>query len=206
MPRVADLIVLAAPSCCGKTRFLDQVCDGAHEDFLLRMGITEPIDSYMQVASLKEADALRDANVARMIFHFTIPSIPLIERRLGRLSDEPRLGFVRAAEKVTAITLLASGDALASRLQLRNRTTRKLICKSIPKYLAVRRKLGKLQHIYDNPANLVAVYEEWFGYMQSLPNLAQSWLVTAEDDYALYAPTEWHHFRSSYFPGARVLG
>jgi len=62
-----------------------------------------------------------------------------------------------------------------------------------------RRRLAKLKQLYADPGNITVAYDAWFAYCDSLPNLAGQWLVTADDDYEVFAQREWLAIRDSYF-------
>ena len=197
MPRVSELLVVAAPSCCGKTRFLNRVFDGRHDELLALMGFSDSIQSFMPVLA-RELPKYRGARIPRMILHFALPVVPLVDGRPERSSNEPVFEFVRTCDNVTAITLLASGDVLRSRLRSRYRWAHKLLFKSVSRYLSVRRRLRKSIRNYEDP-NLAVAYEAWFRYIESLPNVANHWLVTAQGEYELRAPADWCEIRNSYF-------
>ena len=141
MPHVGELILLAAPSCCGKSYFLEQLYEGRLQHLVQRMALDEPIHSYVSVIP-KELQDYRGSYVPRMILHFAIPTIALVDGSLTSLEDEPRLDVVKSAERVTVITLLASADVLASRLRSRQRSNRRMIFRNIAKYRSERRKIG----------------------------------------------------------------
>ena len=104
MPHVGELILLAAPSCCGKSYFLEQLYEGRLQHLVQRMALDEPIHSYVSVIP-KELQDYRGSYVPRMILHFAIPTIALVDGSLTSLEDEPRLDVVKSAERVTVITL-----------------------------------------------------------------------------------------------------
>lgn len=146
-----------------------------------------------------------DFDILRMVLHLALPVVPLAEGTLERICDEPTFDFVTTCDSVTAITLVASGDVLRSRLRSRYRRAHRLILKSVPEYLAVRKRLGKLIQTYAEPANLVLAYEAWFRYLDSLPNLTNHWLITTEDEYELRQAADWHAIQTSYFgPSAQL--
>jgi hypothetical protein len=203
MPRVGELILLAAPSCCGKTYFLEQLYGGRLESLAQRLGLEEPIDSYISVIP-SQLENFRDADVSRMILHFAIPTIALNERSLQTLADESRLDIVSSSDRVTVITLLASANVLASRLHTRFRENRKMMYRKLSKYLSERRRMNRLKQMYAAPDKLVVAYEAWFKYVDSLANLRKSWLVTAENDYEAFEPNEWEQIKRLYFATARL--
>lgn len=198
MPKVGELILLAAPSCCGKTYFLEQLRGGRLPRLVSRTGLDPKIDSYVSVIP-RELRNYGGTYVPRMILHFAIPTIALTERTLESFDYEPRLDVVKSAEEVTVLTLLASSNVLASRLRSRTRTNRRMVYRNFPKYLAERRKMAKLKQIYAVPDNVIGAYEAWLRYVSSLPNLRESWLVTADSDYEAFEPHEWERIKTGFF-------
>jgi hypothetical protein len=204
VPRVGELVLLAAPSCCGKTRFLEALLDGQLGNFPGSIGISFPISSYLIKTPKREAPSQISSSIQRMILHYTIPAIPFTEGRLRRIEDDPRLDIVKDADKVTAVTLLASGTVLQSRLQIRKRRSHKLFLKSVSRYFSVQKKYAKLQRIYSRSESVAAMYDSWFSYIEELSNLDKAWLVTAEDQYVIYEPNEWPRIRNTLFPASTV--
>ena len=198
MTHVGELILLAAPSCCGKSYFLEQLYEGRLQHLVQRMALDEPIHSYVSVIP-KELQDYRGSYVPRMILHFAIPTIALVDGSLTSLEDEPRLDVVKSAERVTVITLLASADVLASRLRSRQRSNRRMIFRNIAKYRSERRKMARLAQIYAVPEDVVVAYEAWFQYVDSLANAKTSWIVTAQRDYEAFESNEWELLRSIHF-------
>lgn len=204
MARVSELLLLAAPSCGGKTRFLNRVFAGHDRGLLARMGVAGPIQSYERVLA-RELPEYAAACVPRMALHVCLPVVPLAEGTLARIADVPMFDFVRTCARVTSITLVAGSDVLQSRLRSRHRRTHRLLLKNIPEYLSERKRLAKLIPIYEDPANLVLAYEAWLQYIESLPNTVDSWLITSQDEYQLHKPAAWPGIRESYF-GSSVSG
>lgn len=201
MPAVGDLILLAAPSCCGKTRFLEQLEEGRLPGLAATLGITGPVDSWVSLIP-RELGQLAGRSVPRMILHFAIPTIAIVEGELTDLSAEPRLEVLRHAERVTAVTLVASAGTLAARWRRRNRLHRKMLVFNFRQYFAERRRMQKLKLIYADPRKIAVAYEAWLTYVNGLSNLKESWLVTAEDDYEAFPAGEWQQLRRRYLQAA----
>lgn len=198
MPTVGELILLGAPSCCGKTRFLGELFEGKLHHVLGAMKIEAPINSYQPVIPKEIAD-IDSSHVPRMILHYALPTIALNEGSLLNLEDDPRLEIVRHAERVTVLTLVTSPSILTSRLLARDKTHRIFILTNLSKYFVERRRLAKLKQLYARPSNITVAYDAWFAYCNSLPNLANQWLVTADDGYEVFSQQEWLTIRDSYF-------
>ena len=198
MPKVGELILVAAPSCCGKTRFLNELFAGRLHHVLTAMKIKAPIDSYQSVIPQEIAD-IDSSNVPRMILHYALPTIALDEGSLRNLEDDPRLEIVSNSERVTVLTLITSPAILTSRLLARNRAHRILLLTNFSKYFRERRRLGRLKDLYAEPSRIKSVFDAWFAYSSLLPNLADQWLITADDEYGVYAQRDWLSISKSYF-------
>lgn len=205
MAHVSELLVVTAPSCGGKTRFLDRVYAGRHEDLLARMGVHGSIRSYKQVLA-RELPGYRDAALPRMVLHVALPVMPLVQNKLQRIADEPLFNFVAGCGSVTSITLLASAHVLQARLQARYRRAPRLLLRGIPGYLAARKRLKQLMQAYEGQGNVALAYEVWLAYVASLPNVAGSWLVTSHDEYELHEAAEWPRLREQYFDSLTGTG
>lgn len=202
MPRVGELVILAAPSCCGKSHFLRQLQDGRLQSLARQLRLDAPVDSY--VAALPgEAASYGDAAIPRMILHFAIPTIALNSGSLRNLADEPRLDVVKNSGRVIVITLLAGARVLSSRLRSRSRLNCKMIFFNFSRYQAERQRLSQLKELYASPERLVFTYERWLEYVRSLPNLDSAWLVTAERDYEAFGTEDWEGMKRSYFDTSR---
>lgn len=204
MPKVGELILLAAPSCCGKTRFLGELFAGQLHHVLTAMKIETPIDSYQSVIPKEIAD-IDSSHVPRMILHYALPTIALNEGSLQNLEDDPRLDIVNHSERVTVLTLVTSPGILTSRLLARNKAHRIFILTNLSKFFRERRRLAKLKQLYADPGNITVAYDAWFAYCNSLPNLADQWLVTADDGYEVFAQREWLTIRGSYFCDSKAV-
>lgn len=90
MPKVGELILLAAPSCCGKTHFLGELFAGRLHHVSTAMKIETPINSYQSVIPKEIAD-IDSSHVPGMILHYALPTIALNDGSLRNLEDDPRL-------------------------------------------------------------------------------------------------------------------
>lgn len=193
---VDELVLLAAPSCCGKTHFLERLQAGELPETARAMGIDD-LASWISVIP-KELAAARGERLPRLILHFAIPTIAINEGS-ARLAEEPRLEVVARAKRVTAVTMLASPATLNRRWRARHRAHLKMLAWSVPRYLRERRRMKQLKRMYEEPARIATAYEAWFAHVASLDNLAASWIITAEDDYEVFQAAEWGRLRRLYF-------
>ena len=202
MPKVGELILLAAPSCCGKTRFLEELFAGRLDDVVAAMNIRAPMNSYVPVIAMNISD-IDCSTVPRMILHFAIPTIALNDGSLRNIADDPRLEILKDSERVTVVTLLTSASILASRLRSRYIANYKMILRDISKFRRGHRRMARLKQMYADPDKVMVAYDAWFAYSNTLPNLANEWIITADSTYEVFSGREWQSMRNSYFPESR---
>ena len=196
-PAVDHLVLLAAPSCCGKSRFLEELQEGRLHALADALGIERSADGW-QILIPRELQRFEGQSIPRLILHFAIPSIAINDGELADLAEEPRLQVVPRSVKVTVVTLLASAGTLARRWRIRNRENRKMIVFNVRRYFEERRRMQRLKELYGKPHEVTRAYDAWFRYVDRLPNLHASWVVTAEDDYEAFPRGEWTRLRRRY--------
>lgn len=132
------------------------------------MGIEAAIDSYVSVIP-SQLGSYRDSFVPRMILHYALPTIALNDGSLSNLNDDPRLEIINSAERVKAITLIASASVLASRLRRRYFANLKMIFFDYSSYLSDRRRMNQLKPMYAEPRNVIVAYEACFSTFSRSP-------------------------------------
>lgn len=205
MATAGELIILAAPSCCGKSRFLNQLFDGKLNCLADVLKLRTPISDYAQMTP-KEVSELGDQHISRLFLHYAIPTLALNNGNLRKLADDSRLDILKHSGKITVITMLASNQVLSDRLQRRIKKNRSMIIKKPVKYCREFFRLIKLKQQYTKPANVIAAYDEWLAFSHSLPNLSAEWLMLADDEYKLLPLSRWPTLKKTYSAGARVRG
>ncbi|MGV6806565.1 MAG: hypothetical protein ACWA5K_01510 [bacterium] len=118
MATAGELIILAAPSCCGKSRFLNQLFDGKLNCLADVLKLRTPISDYAQMTP-KEVSELGDQHISRLFLHYAIPTLALNNGNLRKLAEDSRLDILKHSGKITVITMLASRQVLSDRLQRR---------------------------------------------------------------------------------------
>lgn len=204
MPKVGELILLAAPSCCGKTYFLRELLAGRLNHILVAMKIEAPIDSYHSVIP-KQISSIDRSYVSRILMHYALPTIALNDGSLRNLDDDPRLEIIKHSKRVTVLALVTSPGILTSRLIARNKAHRIFLLTNLMKYFRERRRFARLKQLYADPAKITAAYDALFTYCDSLSNLETQWLVTADDNYEVFSQREWPTIRDSYLIDSKAV-
>ena len=189
-PKVDDLILVAAPSCCGKTRFLEHLLSGRLNDLAAELNIGGALDSYESIVA-NQVETLNGKQLPRLIYHYALPTIALNDGSIGELRSESRLSIVPSARNVNVITLIARPGVLTGRLALRVKSNRRLMFRKPSKYLSERRRLARLRDLYGDPGRIAVAYRAWFDYTQGLENLQHESLIDANDAYKLLPVDEW---------------
>ena len=179
---VDRLIVIASPSCCGKTLFLAHLARGAISHIATAIGVENAAD--WRICDAGRLGDIADARAERLIVAYAIPSPRVATGRPLKNTTDEKLGIVALARRKTFVTLVASSATLMSRLQQRVRSNRKWILLNPRKFLRARRLLRRLALVYQDPSQLRRMYESWFEYTASLPHDGM-WIVNADAKYRI---------------------
>lgn len=173
------LVIIAAPSCCGKTSFVHQLRNGelAHIAETLQMGDIrnwEYRDAFF--ANTAMIAELRQSQTKRMILHWTIPH-PSIKIKIRNLllrnsyDKKSRLALIKMAEDLTCLTLVANPNKLIERAGLRKKRVDELLLEKRDSLLTHRRKtkhVRKLIANYSDIEKIVPMYNRWFAFCEQM--------------------------------------
>jgi hypothetical protein len=134
------------------------------------------------------------------MMHYALPTIAINDGSLKTLSKDPRLQIMYKAQKLRAITLVASQKTLESRLRARYRANLKMLFFNFSSYLSDRRRMIQLKALYSNPDSIIMAYETWFKFIKDFQRLETERLVTANERYEVFSPDEWTRIRDNCFP------
>ncbi len=191
------LILVAAPSCCGKTTFIEQ----------LKRGRLETVETHIEVNNLnnwlyrdiylheKEILELETSLQCDLILHYTIPYPALKYIFRSGYDKKERLTIIQGADELIFLTLYASPPTLLHRIQLRRQRVkerRKQGVVPIHKYTRTMRTLKRLEKIYANPNKLIPMYRNWLSYCSNL-NLNKHFLVDVEASPRIEKISSWSH-------------
>jgi len=184
MEKLKRLIIVAAPSCCGKSTFINQLTSGEIHHIEECLGIKELDHWDFKDIYLHEDEILNIKNPqqANLILHYTIP-YPALKYifRIG-YDKRQRLKILQASHNITFLTLYANPDTLLHRIGLRRKriNERRLQGKvPIHKYMRSMRTLSRLERIYANPIQLISMYHRWLEQCKNF-NLRTHFLVNVE--------------------------
>lgn len=165
------IIVLAGPSCCGKTTLLRQLLRGQACEVAECCALGNPADWMVGDVWLSE-DALHEAVTSnpdsQYILHYTIP-YPSLKYAFRGYDKSKRLATLFAAPDVRIITLLAEGSNLVERVDLRRARQRERFEEgriSRINYLNGLWKLGKRRRMYEDDEYVRRMYERWAAYVE----------------------------------------
>lgn len=195
MNKVKRLIIVAAPSCCGKSTFINQLMQGELGHVEQRLGTRNFNDWIYRDIFLHEEEIfnLKNPNQLNLILHYTIP-YPALKYLLRPGYDKKgRLTILQASDNITFITLYASPDTLLHRIELRRkRINERQEQGKVPKhkYARTMRTLSKLETIYATPKKLNLMYSQWFEYCRNI-DLSGHYLANVDQAPHLVPVSTW---------------
>jgi GTPase SAR1 family protein len=195
MDKVKRLVVIAAPSCCGKSTFVNKLINRELPQIEKSTGMVDASawtykDLWLHENELRKQ---KNSNDLELILHYTLPH-PALKFILRRGYDKKvRLSILQASDNITLLTLVATPSTLVKRIQLRRERIfeRKKAIKQKPlKTIQALRTLNRLHHIYSNPHRLTALYQKWFDVCSEF-NTNAHFLVNVEQTAELLPLSKW---------------
>ena len=184
MEKLKQLIIVAAPSCCGKSTFINQLTNGKIHHIEESLEIKDIGQWDFKDIYLHEDEILNIKNPqqANMILHYTIP-YPALKYvfRIG-YDKRQRLNILQASHNITILTLYARPSTLLHRIGLRRkRIDERRLQGNVPihKYMRSMRTLRRLEIIYANPIQFISMYHRWLEQCKNF-NLRTHFLVNVE--------------------------
>ncbi len=188
LQHVDNMIVIAAPSCCGKSVFIQTLKRSGKPSPEYDLDIDD-LNSWT-FANAHQVSQIREEHVQQMVLHYAIPSLSLTSGQLGDISDDPKLLALSLAKKVSFLTLYAAPRTLVHRVGLRKRSNRKMLLRNPQKYYRESKRLKQLEELYRRPDKLSHIYDKWLMYCQSY-QAKTHWLISVESD-PLWTPvSDW---------------
>ncbi len=174
-----QLIIVAGPSCSGKTHFVKRLRAGDYDELLRQHSLVDPKSwVFADVFFLDDADvqALVDPSNAKVLAHWTIPhpSVKLFFRDMlnfGALDLKHRLQLIAQAQSTISLTLHAEPKTLLSRIDLREQRVHELYelgRDSFWKYRRKLRHLNLLRRIYSSKSRTQKMYGRWFRLLDNM--------------------------------------
>lgn len=191
LKRVANLIVVAGPSCCGKSVFLQKLATGELPELQSRLGLDE-FHSWLTIAANNVPNVSAES-VDRMILHYALPCLQSYEHRFVGYETDPQLSALRAAGNISFVTLYTDAATLSKRAGKRLLSWRLNIPKLLSNPSEHRRRsryLARLRSLYSKPENFYPTYAQWFEFCRSF-GTERAWIVDATTSYASRPALEW---------------
>lgn len=205
------LLLVAAPSCCGKTTFINAVRAGDLETLAGTLDFRESDGWLFKDAwylNHQYLDKLRNAPESRLVLHWTIPrpSFKLAVRGLATgysYDKRHRVDFVRSARKLTIVTLLNSREYLLRGVNSRLTTAKKRHQSGTSNRLTFLRQkwnMSRLTNLYSDMSKVVPMYDRWFGFCESL-NASAHHIVRLDQGSTLVDLDGWLELRGRWLSG-----
>mgnify|MGYP000633909849 CR=1 FL=1 len=204
-PKVERLVVVAAPSCCGKSTLLEK----------LSAGEATPVSSFLKIDHKKnwifvDSDRLGEVHatqIPHLLLHYALPAIPLKTGALPNLPSDPPLKIIENAQSIVFVTLYADPKILVGRVRKRKRSRRinrvpvlraAIGCLSHSTWLRHRfsllkkvRRWNSLETVFADVDEVEALYAQWFNFIHCYGSENHR-LVCTDKDYAVHTLAEWH--------------
>lgn len=202
------LIVVAAPSCCGKTTFINNIRKNKLQSITTALQMDDALSWAYEDAFYINAKFLRNVEhspARNMVMHWTIPhpTVKLAFRNLLILNEydkKERLKILQTARDVTILTLYTSQHDMVRNVQFRRERIRQRRLEgteSLYKFARKRWNMWRLVNLYSNMRNLIPLYERWFQFCQTL-NARASYLVNVQGNPTLDSTTKWSEIREGW--------
>lgn len=174
---VRRLVILAAPSCCGKTHFVRMLTRQASPNLARKFGLDMLSDWH--ICDAYELPTIRQRYIDQLLLCYAIPTHEIVCEGLSNHSDDPRLSIVSIASQVSFITLLESTKSLSGRLTKRRFYALRAAI-SDPSYVVSElTRLSSLKPIYKDRDQLETAYRWWFNYTEMF-NYKENWIATSQ--------------------------
>lgn len=205
-----NMVVIAAPSCCGKSTFVSQLMADevpALKGNLPRMDRGgEPWtyrDMFLHEPEIRD---LADRGTGNVMLHYTLPYPSLRFWLRPGYDKRSRLAILGASSETTIVTLLACRATLLRRAsRRRERIFQRLELRQISRWKAYRllATLNHLERIYASRDRLQTMYQRWFTFVERL-GPAQHHMIDVTGAPRLTSPSEWANVVSTWDEAIRV--
>ena len=173
------LIVVAAPSCCGKSTLINAIKDGDNAALRNALTISNPASwSYADAFYVDSAflEKTQSSPTREMILHWTIPrpSLRLLARRVMNgftYEKRERMSLIQEANQQTVITLFSKQAHLLRGVRYRREKVRERFqsgSSTLPTYFRQRWNMRMLERLYSNMRNVVPLYDRWFQFCRDM--------------------------------------
>ena len=185
MVYVRSLIVVAGPSCAGKSHFIEDIKANRFPGIAKQLEIATP--SMWQHKELGRFRPPPESSINRLILHCAFWLFGPAYQEVDGLE------VLRHSDQITFVTLWVHPDSLLQRLKIRR--TRALL--GFGKATDFRTRMQRLkqlrlrEQVYRNPSALFSHYRDWFNFCARY-NARAHWVVdVTRSKPVLFPLTEW---------------
>lgn len=197
-PPIEEVIVVAGPSCIGKTTFLKRFREAQFDDIEKQLSVNEPsswpsFDAYFVGKKYRLEANIHGERHAFLQWTIPTPHLKLQLRSmllLGSYDRPERIALLNSATKLTVLTLVASRERMITRVEGRINRIREKHAGNVAKIERCQKQLDKLQALYKRPDVLTGMYKGWFKFCETL-DVDRSCLIRYDDEPILIPFEHW---------------
>lgn len=197
-------IVIAGPSCVGKSTLIDRLRQGELPALAAALQLDDP-ERWVYLNARRSAAATRTpAGSQGIVLHYDILR-PLMERRVRSFGQDPGLARALAAPHLRLCTMWGSADLLRRRSALKSvrRAVTDSIASPTPLHWWMRsRRMRAIRTRYRDDRYIEARYEQWMRFARSIHRPHEHFVIDA--DRAEHAPMELRQWLGQVSAAARL--
>lgn len=183
------VIVIAGPSCVGKTTLIGQFQQYEHRQVANLLGLRDP-DMWDYANARRVPTDFTDPGAVGLVLHYDILR-PMMERRITSYADDPGLAAALQASQLTICTVWGDGELLRTRAAIkisqRSRLSASALRLPVQGWMR-RRRLQTLRKWYRDDAFIRKCYASWFKFTESATGAAPHWILDVKQQAARIEP------------------
>ena len=192
------LIIVAGPTCAGKTSIIDGLQGGKFTSLPEALNIKSP--TRWKNFAAADLERYRGPGIDRLILHY---DIVYRLRSITNFEEDNALDMIETSNEIKIITLWATPEILIPRLKARQvRVIREsLISINLFKMYGALQRWRNISRLLYNlhykPDYLITVYNKWFDYCGKY-EVESHWLINCSENKPILLPlSHWHLLRTS---------
>jgi len=202
------VIVIAGPSCVGKSTLIDALRRGEHPRLAAALGLHDPKAWVFQNAR-RTARAAIETAARNLVLHYDIVR-PAMEPSIAGYADDPGLAPMLEARELCVCTIWGKGDLLRARAAFKSRRRARIDSTALhsPRQWWLRnRRMSTLRSWYRNDVFVLGLYDQWFAFVGSVSPGARQLIVNALEPESIATPiAHWRASRSDHEESRRTAG
>ena len=181
---VKQLIIVAGPSCVGKTTLVKRIQEGGATSLSEQLGIDDPYSwNYVEAAQLSKVS---ESFVERMIVLYGI-------KPYFREVNESVLGILNTSDELTILTLFAPAQVLLQRMKRRDfpRLLSLISRGRFRKSLSLLWRIRRRRQVYVDQRELLLLFDKWIEFCDTLGAKSHWVMNTTGIDQKLVSSSLW---------------